>query len=248
VSSDIKVKDHFDEFSESYENNFGGKRSGKVYEFQKRGALVGQLTGGRSGRLLDAATGTGQITLAALEAGQYERATLVDISAEMLDRARLTLQGRVSSASLEFIQSDVFDLQPAPDLRYDVVLCVGLIAHTGRLEQLLRHLTGFLAPGGIIVLQTSVANHAGVKLVRALAGERFRRLHGYQLSYFMLEDIERAVTAATLRIRATERFTLGLPFGDAVSGRLNWAAERFLEPIARRWGAEALLVLERRGG
>jgi 2-polyprenyl-3-methyl-5-hydroxy-6-metoxy-1,4-benzoquinol methylase len=48
---------------------------------------------------------------------------------------------------IEFVQSDVFNFKPF-NSRFDLVLCLGLIAHTGGLDILLPHLKSMLTLGG----------------------------------------------------------------------------------------------------
>ena len=65
-----KVKSHFDDRSETYSDLFDSStRTGAAHRFQSRRQIVGELATGKSGRLLECAAGTGEVTLAALRAG-----------------------------------------------------------------------------------------------------------------------------------------------------------------------------------
>jgi hypothetical protein len=102
-----------------------------------------------------------------------------------------------------------------------------------------------LSPSGVLVLQTSVATHAGVALTRALTARRYARRNGYALSYFTLEAVAAAAAAAGLTVRETRRYGLGLPFGDALWPRMYYWLERSTHAFASRAGAEAIVVLKR---
>ena len=89
----------------------------------------------------------------------------------MLQSAKELLTSQIKKAEIEFVQSDVFNFKPS-DSRFDLILCLGLIAHTGGLDILLPHLKSMLTPGGRIILQTTLTDHVGTRIVRALTSRR----------------------------------------------------------------------------
>src|SRR5207249_961362 len=97
--------------------------------------------------------------------------------------AAALLSSQIANTELEFIRSDVFNFKPA-DSGFDLVLCLGLIAHVGRLDILLSHLKSMLAPGGHIILQTTLTDHVGTRIVRALTARRELAKRGYRISWF----------------------------------------------------------------
>jgi ubiquinone/menaquinone biosynthesis C-methylase UbiE len=237
------VKAHFDGLSATYSRNFSRVRSGKSYEFGKRAALVATLVQDASGRLLDCACGTGEVTAIALKAGSFSHATINDISGAMLRAAKEQLKTGAFDGSLEYRQMDIRDYNPGVDERFDVILCLGLIAHVGNLGQLLGRLKAMLSRNGRIVLQTSVADHLGVRIVRHLTARRYSRRNGYALSYYSLRDIEMSCQDAGLAVQKTARYCFGLPFGDAVWARGNYWLETITQKLSARYGAEAICVL-----
>ena len=124
------VATYFDKLPETHKRQFEEYASGANFNFQQRLALACELAGASSGRLLDCAVGTGEITCELLNSGRFYHATVVDISSEMLKSARELLTSQIKNAEVEFVQSDVFNFKPS-DSRFDLILCLGLIAHTG---------------------------------------------------------------------------------------------------------------------
>src|SRR6202008_4738452 len=114
---------------------------------------------------------------------------------------------------MEFVHSDVFNFRPT-DSRFDLILCLGLIAHTGRLDILLPHLKSMLTPNGRIILQSTLTDHLGARIVRVLTARREVVRRGYKISWFSQRDISDACDRAGLRILETRRHTVGVPFGD----------------------------------
>lgn len=235
------VQSHFDQLSPAYRRHFEDRPSGTTFAFRTRLELAVELSQGSSGRLLDCACGPGEITAAILQSGRFPHATLVDLSPKMLSAARENISRDVPDVRADFIESDIFSCQPAGT--FDLILCLGLIAHTGRLAELLQHLRRLLSPGGRILLQTTLADHPGTMIVRALTARWYERRHGYRISYFTHRDIAAAATSARLRVVEHRRHILGLPLADRFFPRLNYRLERAFRRWSARHGADALYLL-----
>jgi ubiquinone/menaquinone biosynthesis C-methylase UbiE len=235
------VAAYFDKHAEAHKRQFVGIGSGASFYFQKRLTLACELAGGSAGRLLDCAAGSGEITCALLESGRFPHATIVDISPAMLQRARELLSSQVTNVELEFVHSDIFNFKP--DSGFDLILCLGLIAHVGRLDVLLAHLKSMLMPSGRIILQTTLTDHAGTRIVRALTTRRELVQRGYRISWFSQQDIADACHAAGLRIVEMRRHSLGVPFGDRFWPWANYQLETRLQKWSSRHGADAIYLL-----
>jgi ubiquinone/menaquinone biosynthesis C-methylase UbiE len=192
--------------------------------------------------LLDCAAGTGEITCALLKSGRFSHATVVDISPAMLQSAAELLGSQITNTDLNFVRSDVFNFTPS-DSRFDLILCLGLIAHVGRLDILLPHLKSMLAPGGRIILQTTLTDHVGAQIVRTLTARRELTQRGYRISWFSQRDIANACNRAGLRIVEARRHSLGIPFGDRLWPWANFRLETRLQKWASRHGADAIYLL-----
>ena len=240
------VAAYFEKLPQIHKRQFEQKASGASFNFRKRLTLTCELAGASAGRLLDCGAGTGEITCALLKSGRFSHATIVDISSAMLQSAKELLSSQITNTELEFVHSDVFNFKP-PDSRFDLVLCLGLIAHIGRLDVLLPHLKSMLAPGGRIILQTTLTDHLGTRIVRAITARRELAQRGYCISWFSQQDIADACHAAGLRIVEIRRHSLGIPFGDRLWPWANFQLETRLQNWASRQGADAIYVLARSG-
>jgi len=236
------VAAYFDKLPGSHKRQFEDRASGANFNFQQRLTLASELGGTSSGRLLDCAAGTGEIACALLKSGRFDHATVVDVSPAMLQTAKELLTSQIKSAELEFVQSDIFTFAPSGS-RFDLILCLGLIAHTGRLDILLSHLKSMLTPGGRIILQATLTDHLGTRIVRALTARRELARRGYRISWFSQRDISDACARAGLRILETRRQTIGVPFGDRFWAWANFQLESRLEKWASRHGADAVYLL-----
>jgi 2-polyprenyl-3-methyl-5-hydroxy-6-metoxy-1,4-benzoquinol methylase len=239
------VAAYFEELSEIHKGQFGERKSGASFYFRTRLRLTCELASGTGGRLLDCAAGTGEITCALLKSGRFNHATVVDISPGMLRSAKELLTSEVTNADLEFVQSDVFTFKPSHSC-FDLVLCLGLIAHTGRLDILLPHLKSMLTPSGRIILQTTLTDHLGTRMVRALTSRSELARRGYSISWFSRRDIAEECDRAGLQILETRRHSLGVPFGDRLWPWANFQLETRLQKWADRHGADAIYLLEAR--
>jgi ubiquinone/menaquinone biosynthesis C-methylase UbiE len=236
------VAAYFDKLPESHKRQFEEHASGANFNFQQRLRLACELGGASSGRLLDCAAGTGEITCALLKSERFNHATVVDVSPAMLQTANELLTSQIKTADLEFVQSDIFTFRPS-ESRFDLILCLGLIAHTGRLDILLSHLKSMLTPGGRIILQATLTDHLGTRIVRAITARRELARRGYRISWFSQRDISDACERAGLRILETRRHTIGIPFGDRFWAWANFRLETRLEKWASRHGADAIYLL-----
>lgn len=242
------IQDYFDAEAGRYAEQFLPRKSGRAVVFQTRLSLALQLSRGCSGRLLDCATGTGEISAAIYSSGRFSDATFVDISFEMLRQSQARLR-HYPGQNLHFAQADIFRYLTglAAGAKFDLIVCLGLIAHTGRLRELLRSMRAHLADGGRILLQTSFADHWGNRLWRLLLDRRATKRHGYALSYYTQQEISEAVHRAQLTIFDVRRCVVGLPFLEKVAPWVNYQLEVRFRSWASRKGAEAIYVLGKRG-
>jgi len=236
------VAAYFDKLPETHKRQFEEHASGANLNFQQRLKLACEFGGASSGRLLDCAAGTGEITCALLKSGRFNHATVVDVSPAMLQSAKELLTSQIKNAEIEFVDSDVFNFMPSGS-RFDLILCLGLIAHTGRLDILLPHLKSMLTPGGRIILQTTLTDHFGTRIVRAFTSQTALARRGYRISWFSQRNICDACYRAGLRILATRRHSLGVPFGDHLWPWANFQLETRLQKWASRHGADAIYLL-----
>jgi glycosyltransferase involved in cell wall biosynthesis/2-polyprenyl-3-methyl-5-hydroxy-6-metoxy-1,4-benzoquinol methylase len=248
ISDKEAVQQFFTATALGYSKFFLSKRRGSNFGFRERLALAVQMTAGISGSLLDCACGTGEITTAIVNSRRFARATIIDLSPRMLEITRQQMEAglkRHKLDQLKLISSDIFEFAAQTGAgRYDLILCLGLIAHTGRLDCLLSRLKGLLAPDGKILLQSTLLDHLGTKVVRALTQERYYHRQGYRISYFRHQDILQVAREVGLESVAVKRFTFGFPFGDRFWAGMNYRLEQRMQNWAKLHGAEAMYLLQ----
>jgi ubiquinone/menaquinone biosynthesis C-methylase UbiE len=243
-----EVKKFFDDEVVAYSNLFGSEKSGATYNFRRRAFLVGKMLQGAKGRFLDCATGSGEVSRAAIVAANFTNVTLVDISKKMLKKSESVVGEIFPSQSIFYEEGDIFQKledYAAERRKFDVVLCAGLIAHTGRLDELFSGIDRVLATEGTIVLQSTLSGHLGTVVTRALTAERYRRSKGYAISYFTRHAILEVAKSHGWILREEKHFSLGIPFADRFFPTINWWFESRLKKFSERWGSEALFRFRR---
>ena len=100
-------------------------------------------------QVLDAGTGTGFAAVAlARRLGPSGRVTAVDVSAGMLDRARVALDAQGLS-NVELLEGDATDLSTLPASSFDAVICSAALLYMP-VEKALAEWHRLLRPGGLI--------------------------------------------------------------------------------------------------
>lgn len=240
------VEHHFSSLLPSYKENFSQKNSGKSHQFRTRLSLVRSLLDRANGNLFDCACGTGEITASVLNSGDFSNVVVSDISKEMLISARNLISKNNNIENIIFQNVDIFEYKKTTGQKFDVILCLGLIAHTGRLEDLIRHLKSMLSTKGVILLQSSLVEHWGVKFERFIGAKSFTRKHGYEISYYTVSAIERVVKSSGMKIVKSKKYCFGFPFGDRIFGIGNYWLEKFSKRFSSKKGSECIFVLQGR--
>lgn len=193
LSDTTKVQTHFDQRTATYSNLFDNSvRDGVGHKFRCRRDLIETLLAGKKGRLLDCATGTGEVTLAGLLSGDFDSAAINDYSNEMLARSRSRIESASHSnsipAKIEFSHANAFDLEGiVASSSIDTMLCLGLIAHVGRLEGMLGLANRLLTDTGQLLFQTSLLDHLGVRLIKRLSERRHIKANGDAVTHYLAQ-------------------------------------------------------------
>ena len=103
--------------------------------------------------ILDIGCGDGSMSLPLL--GPESHLTLLDFSASMLERAKRNIP-RGLEANVETVGGDIMEF--APDRRYTLVLCLGVLAHVPHVGEALAKIAALVRPGGHCLLQITDAS------------------------------------------------------------------------------------------
>lgn len=242
------VEDHFQQNVEDYSSNYSSDRKAKTYNFNKRLELVTSLCQSSNGTLLECATGSGELTCSVLLDSGIQKATIIDISSGMLAISKKRIQSNIKKdIDIEFIVSDVFEYLKSQDLyKYDTILVLGLIAHTGKLNQLLDLLNSKLREKGKIIIQSSLSNHPVNKLVRFLSGKSFENKSHYALNYYSKKQLKNSFSSSGFVVKKSVRYGLGLDFLDKYIGSLAYYLEVIFSFVSKKLGSDIIFVLERK--
>jgi ubiquinone/menaquinone biosynthesis C-methylase UbiE len=245
--NDQAVRSFFNQQSAYYSNFFSaGTQTGAAVLFRVRMALCVEMLAGRSGALIDCASGTGEISRAVAFACPWKHIFLNDLSPLMIERCHEVMSDFPAETRVSWNVGSVFDLNKTLNgSRFDVALCLGLIAHCGRLPQLLREVRELLKEDGVLALQSSLLDHTGV-FITNLAARSFLLGGDYRVECFRLKTILAEAGRAGFEPVAVRRFGVCLPFGDRILGRVNYWLERKFALRLDRSGGEALIILRKR--
>lgn len=126
----------------------------REYGVRIRAELVRQLVGDLQFHdVLDVGCGDGGVSLQFLD---KNRVVFCDIAEKMLDLVKDRIPPNLMT-SATFFHGSIEEFQS--NKLFDVILCVGVLAHVPSVERTISKLAGLLAPGGRLVLQFSDANH-----------------------------------------------------------------------------------------
>ncbi|TDX59567.1 ubiquinone/menaquinone biosynthesis C-methylase UbiE [Methylosinus sp. sav-2] len=241
------VAGHFERLAESYATNFDPHtHTGAAVQFQLRRQLTVELLSGEKPRaLLDIAAGSGEITHAVASFLAFDELLVNDISPGMLQLAQRGFKQRPPAGSITWTNEDGFELlTKAGADRFDVILCLGLIAHTGRLPELLARAFTSLRRGGVLILQSTLTDHPGAWISTLYARSPLRRVI-YKVEAFSKDEILAAGSAAGFELAEMRRYGICLPFGDRILHQINYLLEAAYAGKLSKRGGEALFKLRK---
>lgn len=129
--------------------------------------------------VLDMPCGNGTISFPLLQ--KTEKLTLIDISSNMLLLAEKNIPAN-DKQKVICINDDFFKLE-IPEHSYDLVICLGLLAHVNSPEQLLTKLSKIISPNGYLIIQNTDSSHFYSYLIRFYLGlKRIISKSSYQLN------------------------------------------------------------------
>ena len=143
-----RVQHFFDE-----PNNYLERRR---YEIRVRAETIESLlTGDKIASILDIGCGDGSISLPLLSAERH--VTLLDVSPNMLSSARSRVpESLIANVNL---MGEDFLTAPLAAGTYDVILCIGVLAHVSSPGDVIGKIATLLKPGGLLILQCTDFSH-----------------------------------------------------------------------------------------
>jgi 2-polyprenyl-3-methyl-5-hydroxy-6-metoxy-1,4-benzoquinol methylase len=208
------------------------------YMSVRRAEIVRELVAGtiKGARVLDLGSGSGIVSVPLLP--DCSHLTLVDYSPAALDIARSRIGPKLMK-KVDLKVGDILNFQG--EKPYDLVLCIGVLAHVDSTEEALRAVTRNLASGGQCIVQMTPPENPltwlsrGTELIRNL---RYRRTPTREV----METAERL----GLRFVRKRRHFLVVPGARRFLGKHLLAYDRWVtnSPLAR-FGTSDLILFRK---
>lgn len=216
-------------------------RSNPVIQLRK--VILSDILGKIHGRqILDLGCGNGHITRDLLN---DNRVTFADISQNMLDRARESIPENLLSQA-DFINSDLFKLSASGP--YDIVVCMGVIAHIDDIDAFVKKLKELVTYNGIIVLQYTSAGHP-ISLFNELRYSlKGKKRYNYKITRTTHRIIRSVLAINDLVIKDEKRYLPVSPLFSVFSPKLKekLVTQSYKNNYLSRFGSEIVITVVRR--
>ncbi|MCL4870661.1 MAG: class I SAM-dependent methyltransferase [Anaerolineae bacterium] len=180
------------------------------YGIRMRQHVIHELLGKVAGaNLIDVGCGDGAISIPLLQ-NPDNQVTLLDLSDKMLAEAKRHIpdswQGRVT-----FVHGDIAAFEPMQ--QFDVVLCLGVLAHVPSVAETLHKIAAILKPGGQCVVQFTDYDKwiARLDALYFSFRERLTSGHRYHPNRLRAVDVRRKLAEAGFLLKGQRRYSLFLP-------------------------------------
>ena len=204
---------------------------------ERRAHLVAEILADcRPRTLLDVGAGDGRVSLPFACPGS--KVTLVEISATMVAAARKNVREE-QEPYVDFVVQDLITLSESK--QFDVLLCLGVLAHVADVPLCLQKISRLVAAGGIAILQLTDGSTllGGLEYLATVRGRRNRGYSFNRLSSRMVTNHLQALGLSLANERRYFSFTTGRRGGGKGPNDVLWKA---VSKISEPFGGERLLV------
>jgi 2-polyprenyl-3-methyl-5-hydroxy-6-metoxy-1,4-benzoquinol methylase len=217
----------------------------KDFAIRVRSEGVRNLLGDVSGlRMVDLGCGDGSISLQFAQ--ELAALTLVDLTAEMLERARANTP-QAAQHKVAYVHSNLSEFQPSET--FDVALCIGVLAHVDSISDAVQKVASLVRPGGRCIFQiTDRSRPVGwLQHTQHTLMRRFRGAARYSLNSLTGKQVRSVAAAAGLELRGARHHSIILPGMGRLPDQWLYRYDRFAlqHQAVGMLGADAILLFER---
>jgi len=235
--SQNRVSDHFN--SSNYLADSSDRisiRQGLVKDFLGRCMNV---------HILDIGCGDGSLSLPMLN--RSNQLTLVDISKKMLDEAKNNIPEEFKD-NVTFVNDSFESIKD--DGRYDVVICIGVIAHVPDVDRLWRKIGSVLKKGGLLIVETTPNPYPLGKLLKPyyyIRGLIVKDQPTYAKNRIKVSELQAYAKALGFEQCKHVRYSFPLPSMSHWPHSLKLRYTRFtlINSVMSRFGTEHVFMFER---
>lgn len=174
-----------------------------------RSELVSGFLGDIQGNeILDLGCGDGSLSVNYI---CTNRVTFVDFSQTMLDHAKNKIP-KECLINATFVNEAISSLEIAK--KYDVVICIGLIAHVESVDILFDKIVNLLKPGGKLIIETTPNPFPLGKIFFPYywVRNKLRRVNfEYKKNRMQISDLNERLVKAGLKLQEHKRYCIQLP-------------------------------------
>ena len=174
------------------------------YNLQIRKETVQTFTAGMHfNQVLDMPCGNGSISMPLLD--RTNHLDFTDISSNMIALTTKAIPEKHRTKT-KVIQGDFFELEWKEN-SYELIICLGLLAHVNSPEQLIHKLAGLIKPGGYLIIQNTDSSHFYSYLIRAYLGlKNIFQKQSYLLNKIPASFVEEHAQKNNLSLFKTYRY------------------------------------------
>ena len=212
------------------------------YNLRIRRETVSSFIGDNNyAQVLDMPCGTGDMSVPFLN--RFSELTLIDIASNMLSHAESKIPS-TDRARVHLVNADFFRMDLS-EKKFDLVICLGLLAHVNSPEDLLAKLASIIPQGGSLIIQNTDSSHVYSHLIRAyLAVKNVLRKQPYKFNKVPAKFVEQTLLKHGFELKRTFRYNqsfLGLSnlFSNDAKYRLtrNYFGDAE-HPRHQSWGSD----------
>ncbi|HET9957118.1 MAG TPA: class I SAM-dependent methyltransferase [Polyangiaceae bacterium] len=206
--------------------------------------LLGEL---KETRILDLGCGDGTVSLQFL--GNGNQLTLADSSRAMLSLVRASVPKHLEN-TVTLVESALEDL---PDQQFDIVICLGVLAHVQSVERAVQKIAASMRPGARCLIQITDHDRRIASLVRLFAGVRhlLQQCGRYEVNVTTRAQLEQCAGNLGLECLESKAYSLGIPgAGRLLSQRVlyKYAELSLRSTMMQPLCSEVLLLFKKQVG